>query len=58
MAKKVSKNQRTDRGKNRQKNDMVKIVVAQRKPNGQYSYRAKMVKIDEAQAEMAASRAR
>ena len=54
MAKKVSKNQRTDRGKNRQDNKMAKIVFAQRKSNGQYSYRTKMVKLDNAEAELKA----
>ena len=35
MAKKVSKNQRTDRSKNTVANRMAKIVVAEKKENGQ-----------------------
>ena len=56
MAKKVSKNQRTDRGKNTVTVNMAKIVVAEKKENGQYSFRQKMVPLDNVQAEMKAAR--
>ena len=56
MAKKVSKNQRTDRGKNQQVK-MAKIMVAEKKENGQYSFRTKMVQLDNVQDELKASRA-
>ena len=46
MAKKVSKNQRTDRGKNRQDIKMAKIVFAQKKGNGNFSFRTRMVNQD------------
>ena len=36
MAKKVSKNQRTDRGKNTQRKRVAKMIVAEKKPNGHY----------------------
>ncbi len=57
MAKKVSKNQRTDRGKNVAARNMAKLVVAEKKANGQYSFRQKMVSLDELQAELQAARA-
>lgn len=56
MAKKVSKNQRTDRGKNTQNKKMAKILVAEKKPNGQFSYREKMVDLENIQQELAAAR--
>ena len=43
---KVSKNQRTDRGKGAAANRMAKIVVAQKKENGQYRFKQKMVSLD------------
>lgn len=52
MAKKVSKNQRTDRGKNRQEIKMAKLVVSQRKSNGKFSYRTRMVSLDNVDAEL------
>ena len=55
MAKKVSKNQRTDRMKNAGGNKMAKIVVAEKKENGQYRYRQKMVALDNVQAELKAA---
>lgn len=55
MAKKVSKNQRTDRAKNAAANRMVKIVVAEKKANGQYRFRQKMVLADEVQNELKAA---
>ena len=56
MAKKVSKNQRTDRGKNTVTVNMAKIVVAEKKEKGQYSFRQKMVPVENVQAEMKAAR--
>lgn len=53
---KVNKNQRTDRGKNRVENKMAKIVVAEKKENGQYRFRQKMVQLDNLQAELKAAR--
>jgi hypothetical protein len=53
---KVSKNQRTDRRRNDVKN-MAKIVVAEKKANGQYSFRQKMVPVDSVQEELRAARA-
>ena len=57
MAKKVSKNQRTDRGKNTVAKNMAKIVVAEKKANGQYSFRQKMVPLEEVQNELQGARA-
>ena len=57
MAKKVSKNQRTDRGKNTVQVNMAKVVVAEKKENGQYSFRQKMVPLDQVQDELKAARA-
>lgn len=54
MAKKVSKNQRTDRGKNVASKKKAKIVVAEKKENGQYRFRQKMVDIDNVRAEIQA----
>ncbi len=54
MAKKVSKNQRTDRMKNAGSVKMAQIVVAEKKANGQYRYREKMVALDNVQAEIKA----
>ena len=57
MAKKVSKNQRTDRGKNKQQKKVAKIVVAEKKANGQYRFVQKIVPVEEVQAELKASKA-
>ncbi len=57
MAKKVSKNQRTDRGKNSVAVKMAKVVVAEKKANGQYSFRQKMVPVDQVQNELSGARA-
>lgn len=57
MAKKVSKNQRTDRLKNRVNKNMAKIVVAEKKANGQYRFKQKMVELDSLQDELNAARA-
>ena len=53
---KVNKNQRTDRLKNRVENKVAKIVVAEKKENGQYRFRSKMVALDQVQAEMKSGR--
>ncbi len=52
---KVSKNQRTDRNKNAVANKMVKIVVAEKKENGQYRFRQKMVLAESVQDELKAA---
>lgn len=52
---KVSKNQRTDRSKNSMANRMAKIVVAEKKENGQYRFKQKMVPVDSVQAELKAA---
>lgn len=57
MAKKVSKNQRTDRGKNTNQVKMAKVVMAVKKPNGQYSFNQKMVQLDNVKDELNAARA-
>ncbi len=36
---------------------MAKVVVAEKKPNGQYRFREKMVSLDDVQAEIKAARA-
>ena len=55
MAKKVSKNQRTDRAKNAAAKKMAKIVVAEKKENGEYRFRQKMVALDSVQSELKAA---
>ena len=55
MAKKVSKNQRTNRGGVEQK-AMAKIVVASKKANGHYEFRQKMVEASQVQQELQAVR--
>jgi len=56
MAKKVSKNQRTDRGKNTQRKRVAKMVVAEKKPNGQYRFVQKIVELDNVQEELNAAK--
>lgn len=56
MAKKVSKNQRTDRGNKNQKK-VAKVVVAEKKPNGQYRFVQKIVDLDDVQSELSAAKA-
>lgn len=53
---KVNKNQRTDRAKNRVENKMAKVVVAEKKANGQFRFRSKMVHLDKLQDELKAAR--
>ena len=36
---------------------MAKVVIAEKKPNGQYRFREKMVPLDDVQAEIKAARA-
>ena len=36
---------------------MAKLVVAEKKPNGQYAFREKIVPLDDVQAELQAARA-
>ena len=57
MAKKVSKNQRTDRGKNTIANKMAKIVVAVKKDNGHYSFNQKMVHLEDGASELNSAKA-
>ena len=56
MAKKVSKNQRTNRGGAPQK-QMAKIIVAAKKQNGEFEFRTKMVEADQVQDELKAAKA-
>ncbi|MEM1118532.1 MAG: hypothetical protein AAF845_04555 [Bacteroidota bacterium] len=56
MAKKVSKNQRTNRGAQDAK-QMAKIIVASKKQNGQFEFRSKMVEADTVQDELKAAQA-
>ena len=56
MAKKVSKNQRTDRGKNTQQRKVAKMIVAEKKPNGQYRFVQKVVNLDDVQSELSAAK--
>ena len=56
MAKKVSKNQRTDRGKNTQRKRVAKMVMAEKKPNGQYRFVQKIVELDSVQDELKAAK--
>ena len=51
MAKKVSKNQRTNRGAVEAK-QMAKIIVASKKQNGQFEFRSKMVEASNVQDEL------
>ena len=54
MAKKVSKNQRTARGG--ETRAMAKIVVAEKKANGQYRFKEKVVEASQVQTELQRSR--
>ena len=57
MAKKVSKNQRTNRGAGADQKQMAKIVMASKKANGQFEFRTRMVEADQVQDEIKAARA-
>lgn len=52
MAKKVSKNQRTNRGAGVEQRNMAKLVVAARKQNGHYEFRQKIVDAANVQDEL------
>lgn len=56
MAKKVSKNQRTNRGGAEAK-VMAKIIVASKKQNGHFEFRSRMVEVGQVEAELKAARA-
>ncbi len=56
MAKKVSKNQRTNRGADADVKQMAKIIVASRKSNGHHEFRAKMVEVGQVQDELRAAK--
>jgi len=56
MAKKVSKNQRTNRGAGAEQRTMAKVIVAAKKQNGQYEFRSKMVDSTQVQEELQAAR--
>ena len=45
------------RQKKQEVKQMAKVVIAEKKPNGQYRFRSKMVPLDEVQAELKAARA-
>ncbi|WP_198948837.1 hypothetical protein [Rubrivirga sp. SAORIC476] len=57
MAKKVSKNQRTNRGAGQEAKQMAKIIVASKKQNGQFEFRSKMVEASTVQDELKAAQA-
>lgn len=57
MAKKVSKNQRTNRGAGADQKVMAKVIVAAKKQNGHYEFRQKMVEASQVQDELKAVRA-
>ncbi len=57
MAKKVSKNQRTNRGADADAKQMAKVIVASKKGNGNYEFRSKMVEVGEVQNELKAAKA-
>ena len=56
MAKKVSKNQRTNRGAGQEAKQMAKIIVASKKDNGAFEFRSKMVEASEVQQELKEAR--
>ncbi|HYE95068.1 MAG TPA: hypothetical protein VD962_02585 [Rubricoccaceae bacterium] len=57
MAKKVSKNQRTNRGAGADQKVMAKVIMASKKPNGSFEFRSKMVEASQVQDELRAARA-
>ena len=57
MAKKVSKNQRTNRGADANQKNMAKVIMASKKQNGHYEFRQKMVEASQVQDELKAARA-
>ena len=57
MAKKVSKNQRTNRGAGQEAKQMAKIIVASKKQNGQFEFRSRMVEAGAVETELKAAKA-
>lgn len=57
MAKRVSKNQRTNRGADANQKSMAKVIMASKKQNGHYEFRQKMVEASQVQDELKAARA-
>lgn len=57
MAKKVSKNQRTNRGAGAEAKQMAKVIVASKKLNGQFEFRSKMVEASQVQDELKSAKA-
>ncbi len=57
MAKKVSKNQRTNRGAAGDVKQMAKVIVAAKKSNGHHEFRSKMVEVGQVQDELKAAKA-
>ena len=57
MAKKVSKNQRTNRGAGQEAKQMAKIIVASKKQNGQFEFRSRMVEAGAVEAELKTAKA-
>ena len=57
MAKRVSKNQRTNRGADAGHRNMAKVIMASKKQNGHYEFRQKMVEASQVQEELKAARA-
>ena len=57
MAKKISKNQRTNRGADTDVKQMAKVIIAAKKGNGHFEFRTKMVEVGEVQDELKAAKA-
>lgn len=57
MAKKVSKNQRTNRGAGIEAKQMAKVITATKKQNGQFEFRSRMVESSQVQDELKAAKA-
>jgi len=57
MAKKISKNQRTNRGADADARQMAKVVIAAKKGNGHYEFRSRMVEVGQVQDELKAAKA-
>jgi hypothetical protein len=56
MAKKVSKNQRTNRGAADAK-QMAKVIVASKKQNGHFEFRSRKIEVSPVVSELKAARA-
>lgn len=54
---KVSKNQRVDRGKRDAATPMARLIISEKKGNGQYRFRKKMVRQSDVQDEIKKARA-